>query len=105
MRSSPRNVSQRNNYFVIVSRDALSQLPYSVDEIYGLRNVSDTQKYKTYKRIYNEMYKLYHLDPQGTKDRCCFCKKRIREGEAVSGGLSSLERDICDAFRCSGVVI
>ena len=61
-------VKGSDNYFVIVSRDALSQLPYSVDEIYGLRNVSDTQKYKTYKRIYNEMYKLYHLDPQGTKD-------------------------------------
>ena len=35
-----------DNYFVIVTRDDLSQLPYSVDEIYGLRNVSDNQKYK-----------------------------------------------------------
>ena len=59
-------VKGSDNYFVIVSRDDLSQLPYSIDEIYGLRNVSDTQKYKTYKRIYNEMYKLYHLDPKGT---------------------------------------
>jgi len=47
---------------VIVTRDDLSQLPYSVDEIYGLRNVSDNQKYKIYHRIYNEMYKLYHFD-------------------------------------------
>ena len=31
-------------------------LPYSVEEIYGLRNASDQQKYKSYKRIYNEMY-------------------------------------------------
>ena len=61
-------VKGSDNYFVIVSRDALSQLPYSVDEIYGLKNVSDTQKYKTYKRIYNEMYKLYHLDTKGTKE-------------------------------------
>ena len=51
-----------DNYFVIVTRDDLSQLPYSVDEIYGLRNVSDNQKYKIYRRIYNEMYKLYHFD-------------------------------------------
>lgn len=29
-----------DNYFVIVTRDALSQLPYSIDEIYGLKNVS-----------------------------------------------------------------
>lgn len=50
-----------DNYFVIVTRDALSQLPYSVDEIYGLRNVSDTSKYKIYKKVYNEMYHLYNL--------------------------------------------
>ena len=61
-------VKGSDNYFVIVSRDALNQLPYSVDEIYGLRNVSDTKKYKMYKRIYNEMYKLYHFDPKGTKE-------------------------------------
>ncbi len=53
-----------DNYFVIVTRDDLSQLPYSVDEIYGLRNVSDTQKYKTYHRVYNEMYRLYHLEAE-----------------------------------------
>ena len=55
-------VNGSDNYFVIVTRDELSQLPYSVEEIYGLRNVSDNQKYKSYKRIYNEMYKLYSLD-------------------------------------------
>lgn len=51
-------VKGSDNYFVIVSRDDLSQLPYSIDKIYGLRSVSDTQKYKTYKRICNEIYKL-----------------------------------------------
>lgn len=51
-----------DNYFVIVSRDDLDQLPYSVDEIYGLKNVSESQKYKSYKQIYNEMYKLYNYD-------------------------------------------
>ena len=49
-----------DNFFVIVSRDNLVQLPYSVEEIYGLRNVSDSSKYKTYKKVYNEMYKLYN---------------------------------------------
>lgn len=61
-------VKGSDNYFVIISRDALSQLPYSVEEIYGLRNVSGTQKYKTYKRVYNEMYKLYHFDIQKGKE-------------------------------------
>jgi len=50
-----------DNYFVIVTRDDLPQLPYSVDEIYGLRNVSDTSKYKSFKKIYNETYNLYNL--------------------------------------------
>ncbi|SFH53029.1 hypothetical protein SAMN04487830_10184 [Pseudobutyrivibrio sp. OR37] len=52
-----------DNYFVIVTRDDLSQLPYSVDEIYGLVNVSSTSKYKAYKKVYNEMYRLYNLNP------------------------------------------
>lgn len=50
-----------DNYFVIVSRDDLGLLPYSVEEIYGLRDVSDSSKYNTYKRVYNEMYNLYNL--------------------------------------------
>ncbi|WP_022757494.1 hypothetical protein [Butyrivibrio fibrisolvens] len=50
-----------DNYFVIVSRDDLALLPYSVEEIYGLKNVSDSSKYKSYKKVYNEMYKLYNL--------------------------------------------
>ena len=48
-----------DNYFVMVTRDDLEQLPYSIEEIYGLR--SDTSKYKPMKRVYNEMYKLYNL--------------------------------------------
>ena len=51
-----------DNYFVIVTRDDLEQLPYSIDEIYGLR--TDTSKYKIFKQIYNEMYKLYNLPMQ-----------------------------------------
>lgn len=52
-----------DNYFVIVTRDDLAQLPYSVEEIYGLKTVTDSTKYKSYKKIYNEMYKLYSLNP------------------------------------------
>lgn len=29
-----------SNYYVLVAREALPQLPYSVDEIYGLRNTA-----------------------------------------------------------------
>lgn len=50
-----------DNYFVIVTRDDLNQLSYSIDEIYGLRN--EASKYKHFKKVYNEMYKLYNLYP------------------------------------------
>ena len=55
-----------DNYFVIVTRDDLGQLPYSVDEIYGLRNVSGSPKYKTYRKVYNEMFRLYNLNVKDT---------------------------------------
>ena len=45
-----------DNYFVIVTRDDLGQLPYSVDEIYGLKN--EASKYKQFKKVYNEMFKI-----------------------------------------------
>lgn len=54
-----------DNYFVIVTRDDLSQLPNSVDEIYGLRNASDSSKYKPIKKVYNETYRLYNLKMPG----------------------------------------
>ena len=57
-----------DNYFVIATRDALDQLSYSVDEIYGLR--TDSSKYQVFKKVYNEMYRIYnmgmikHFDPE-----------------------------------------
>ena len=52
-------VKGSDNYFVIISREKLSQLPYSIDEIYGLREGEGTGKYHIPKRVYNEMYKIY----------------------------------------------
>ena len=45
-----------DNYYVIVTRNNLENLPYSVDEIYGIR---ESGKYKGLKKIYNETYRLY----------------------------------------------
>lgn len=52
-------VKGADNYFVIISREKLSQLPYSVDEIYGLREGEGTGKYHNPKRVYNEMYRIF----------------------------------------------
>ena len=48
-----------DNYYVIVTRESLPMLPYSVEEIYGIRN---SGKYGTLKRTYNEMYHIYSVN-------------------------------------------
>lgn len=59
-----------NHYFVIVSRERLPQLPYSIEEIYGLREGDNAGKYRNATHIYNEMYKLYsnHLGQVNVPD-------------------------------------
>lgn len=49
-------VKASSNYFVIVTREDLPNLPYSADEIYGI-HVSG--KYHDLRRTYNEMYRIY----------------------------------------------
>ncbi len=48
----------QNNYYVIITREGIPSLPYSVDEIYGIR---DSGKYGILKRTYNEFYHLYQI--------------------------------------------
>ena len=49
-------VKKSDNYFVIITREDLPNLPYSVDEIYGIHT---SGKYHDTKRVYNEMYRIY----------------------------------------------
>lgn len=49
-------IQKTDNYYVIVSREALPTLPYSVEEIYGIRT---SGKYGTLKQSYHEFYHLY----------------------------------------------
>lgn len=51
-------IQNTDNYYVIVTREGIPSLPYSVGEIYGIRN---SGKYGTLKRIYNEFYHLYQM--------------------------------------------
>ena len=52
-------VKGADNYFVIISREKLPQLPYSIDEIYGLREDADSGRYHDPKRVYNGMYRIF----------------------------------------------
>lgn len=49
-------VKASDNYFVIVTREDLPNLPYSVDEIYGIHT---SGRYHDLKRTYNELYHIY----------------------------------------------
>lgn len=49
-------VKNSDNYFVLITREDLPNLPYSVDEIYGIHT---SGKYHDTKRVYNEMYRIY----------------------------------------------
>lgn len=49
-------IQKTDNYYVIVTREALPTLPYSVTEIYGIRT---SGKYASLKQTYHEMYHIY----------------------------------------------
>ena len=49
-------IKESNNYYVIVTRERLENIPYSVNEIYGIRM---SGKYNGLKQVYNELYTYY----------------------------------------------
>ena len=48
-------VRESDNYYVIVTREGLPNLPYSVEEIYGIR---ESGKYASLKQTYNELFHI-----------------------------------------------
>jgi len=49
-------VKNSDNYYVIVTREGLANLPYSVEEIYGIKM---SGKYAGLKQAYHELYHIY----------------------------------------------
>ena len=49
-------IQQTDNYYVIISREGLPNLPYSVTEVYGIRT---SGKYGGLRQQYNEFYRIY----------------------------------------------
>ena len=54
-----------DNYYVIVTREALDNLPYSVTEIYGIKS---SGKYGFLEPVYHEMYRIYGEQPLSGSD-------------------------------------
>lgn len=61
-----RVVKSSDNYYVIVTRSSLFNLPYSVEEIYGIKNTT-SNKYQETKRIYSTFYPIYDNTKNITK--------------------------------------
>ena len=51
-----RAIQQTDNYYVIVTREGLPALPYSVEEVYGIRT---SGKYGALKQSYHSFYRIY----------------------------------------------
>ena len=49
-------IKRTDNYYVIVARESLECLPYSVNEIYGIHT---SGKYAGLKQVYHEFYHIY----------------------------------------------
>lgn len=85
-------VQASSNYFVLITRQPLYNLPYSVKEIYGIRT---TGKYHYPEQVYHEFYRIYNdsnevLDKEvlvlveDSKSGYQFFSKACKRGECVS---------------------
>ncbi|SHI78413.1 hypothetical protein SAMN02745229_03622 [Butyrivibrio fibrisolvens DSM 3071] len=54
-------VKNSTNYFVIITRENLHALPYSVNEIYGIHS---SGKYNSLEPVYHELYHIYGNSPE-----------------------------------------
>lgn len=59
-------IKSTDNYYVIVTREGIPTLPYSVKEIYGIRN---SGKYGNLKQVYNEFYPFYSINEESQIDK------------------------------------
>lgn len=85
-----RLIRQTDNYYVIVSREGLPSLPYSVEEIYGIRL---SGRYGTLKQSYHEFYRIYGMDEK---------KMEVRPEKIVTEGSHSgyqFFKAVCDDYR------
>lgn len=58
-------IQKTDNYYVLITREALKNLPYSVNEIYGIRT---TGKYHFPEQIYHEFYRIYPAESKSSRE-------------------------------------
>ena len=87
-----RKIKNSSNYYVLITRESLENLPYSVDEIYGI-HISG--KYAGLKQIYHEFYHIYSGNFDfSTSDICKILTEDSNSGFEFFKGL------VVDKFIC-----
>lgn len=86
-------VQHSDCWFVLVTRENLPNLPYSVNEIYGIHS---SGKYHDLKRTYNE---LYHIYSYGSVDSSVEIQPEIIVTEDSGAGYGFF-RAICSESNC-----
>lgn len=61
-----KEVQKGENYFVLVTREGLEALPYSVTEIYGIKS---SGKYGRLEAVYHELYRIYNFNENTTSEK------------------------------------
>lgn len=86
-----RKIQGSDNYYVIITRENLSNLPYSVEEVYGIHN---SGKYSDMRRAYNSFYQLYSFDDNNVSDT------GIVVTEDSNSGHEFFSNIVNDSIRC-----
>lgn len=59
-------IRRTDNYYVLITREALTCLPYSINEIYGIRT---SGKFHYPEQVYHEFYPIYGEETEDTADK------------------------------------
>ena len=79
-------IRESDNYFVLITRENLYNLPYSADEIYGLH---ESGKYNDTRKVYQQMYHIYSIEEKFPIEP----EKIIADGAAIGPEMNRLYKE------------
>lgn len=108
-----KTIKDTSNYYVLITRQPLYNLPYSVNEIYGIRT---TGKYHFPEKVYSEFYPIYSslevnnmkyvVLVEDEKSGFQFFSKALEDNKCFSaGGNSNIIKSLEDISRNDPVIV
>lgn len=91
-------IQNTSNYYVIVNRESLSNLPYSVDEIYGIK---ESGKYGGLEPVVNKFYRIYSKYDNFKDNKDIYVDNIITEDKKAGYQFFSKVYD-CNCFSSGG---